>query len=129
MEKQANESSRQSTNYGDISMKKINSMCFIAIWLSFVSTSVFATGPYTSKIKTLQATSIGHPYNSVHLELDVNNSPCSGTNSYNRFTITSNAQYSTILAALMAGKDITIYGTGACNTVNIETVGDVRISP
>ena len=96
----------------------------------FLSCYAYAsTGPYVSTINTLQVLDIGHSYTTVHLTKDVTDSPCSSTNQFNRFTITSNAQLSLILAALMANKTIRVYGTGACNSVNIENISDVRVSP
>jgi len=110
-------------------MKKLNATHLITICLVLFSASALATGPYTSKIKTLQAVNIGSDYNTVHLELNVTDSPCSSTNSFNRFTIMNNIQHSTVLAAVMAGKTITIYGTGSCNAAGNESIGNVRVSP
>jgi len=97
--------------------------------LSGISIAWATTGPYTSTIKHLQTTSIGSYYNTVFLTMDITDSPCSSTNSNDRFTITSNAQHSTILAALMGNKSITVTGTGACNAANIEILSSVVLKP
>ena len=108
-----------------------NSCIKLVLILLFVgsASNVLATGPYQAKIKTLQATSIGNSLNTVHLDMDVTDSPCSSTNANDRFTITSQAQLSVILAALMADKAIRIYGTGVCGGTNNESISDVRLSP
>jgi len=94
------------------------------------SASASQTGPFTSQIKQMQVKDVGNPYNTVHLVEDITTSPCASTNQFDRFTITNNVQHSTILAALMANKTITIYGKGApCNSANIEEISDIRISP
>jgi len=78
----------------------------------------------------MQVVDIGNPFNTVHLVNNITDSPCSGTNQYNRFAIINNAQHSTILAALMANKEITIYGKdGPCNSADIEEISDLRIWP
>jgi hypothetical protein len=88
-----------------------------------------STGPYVSTIKKLQVNNIGNPYHTVHLTLDITDSPCSSTNEHNRFAILNAEQHSTILAALMAGKQITIYGRGTCNDADIEEISEIRLSP
>ncbi len=93
------------------------------VWAS----SVHATGPYTATIELLQATDIGNHHNTVFLNMNITDSPCSSTNTHDRFTITSEVQFSAVLAALMSGKSITIHGTGSCNASNIETISNVRI--
>lgn len=100
-----------------------------ALILLLASDIAAATGPYTSAIKVMQITSIDHPYNTVHLVIDVSDSPCTSTNQHDRFHVQNSLQHSGLLAALMAGKPVTIYGTGSCNSVGIETIGDVRIGP
>ncbi len=102
---------------------------FFGVSLMVAAGSTLASGPYIAKIERLQATSVGHPYNTIFLAIDITDSPCSSTNSFNRFTITSDAQQSVILAALMADKTITLYGTGSCNGSDIETISNIRISP
>ena len=88
-----------------------------------------ATGPYTATISLLQATDVSDPWNTVWLNFDVTNSPCANTNVLNRFAITSSAQHAVILAAVMANKTITIYGTGTCNAGGIESIQALQISP
>lgn len=87
------------------------------------------TGPYVSKINYLQTTDMGDNYNTVFLLLDITDSPCASTNLHNRFTITNNLQHSTILSAVMANKEITIRGTGTCNSSDIEDISNIRIKP
>ena len=105
----------------------INTKFVITVVLTFFSTMTQATGPYVSEINFIQATKMGHSYNTVHLKNNITNSPCTSTNQFNRFNITSEVQQSVILSALLSEKVITIYGTGSCNGANIETIGDVRI--
>ena len=90
---------------------------------------VNATGPYTATVERLQATDIGNPYNTVFLNLDITDSPCSSTNTHNRFTVTNETQLSAVLAALMANKTISIYGTGSCNFANVENVSAIVVKP
>lgn len=87
------------------------------------------TGPYVSKIKQLQVTNVGSPYNTVFLEIDVTNSPCGSTNSNDRFTVTNEAQLSVILAAVMVDRQITITGTGSCNGAGVEDINSVVLKP
>lgn len=91
--------------------------------------SLAQTGPFTATIDWLQIKDIGNPYNTVALNLDITNSPCANTNSGNRFEVLNNAQQSTVLAAVMANKEIKIFGTGTCNTANIEKISAIRIEP
>jgi hypothetical protein len=86
-----------------------------------------ASGPYTAYIKLIQATDVGNVYTAVALDLDITISPCTSTNQYDRYTITSNTQYATILAAFVSGRQITINGTGACNSGDIEDISSVVI--
>ena len=96
--------------------------------LTFVSTAA-ATGPYISKIKTLQVVNIGNSNTTVFLNLDITDSICSGTNRFDRFKILNDAQMSVILAAVMADKEITIYGTGGCGSGTNEEISSIRINP
>ena len=107
-------------------MKKLK----IIIIFIFIIFPIFAsaTGPYTSTIAKIQTTAIGSPYNTVWLTINVSDSPCSSTNVNNRFTIVNAEQQSTILAALMANKQITIYGTGTCSH-DIEAINAVQLAP
>ena len=84
---------------------------------------------YESSIKQLQAEGIDDPFNTVYLNIDVTISPCSSTNSEDRFAIVNNAQHSAVLAALMANKTITISPSGSCNSGDIEEVNYVIIKP
>jgi hypothetical protein len=94
-----------------------------------IVSNAWATGPYTARISTLQVTDVGSSFNNVFLQLDITNSPCASTNQHNRFTIRNNAQQSVVLAAVMADKPITIFGTGACNSGGNEEIQEVRVSP
>ena len=108
-------------------MKYLSLSKSIGIIILFISGyAIGSTGPYVSKIKTLQVNNIGNPYHTVHLTLNITDSPCSGTNQFNRFAILNAEQHSVILAALIAGKGISIYGNGACNSADIE---EIRLSP
>ena len=107
--------------------KKI--LILVLALISSVNLAFADTGPYTSKIKVLQVTDVGEPYNTVFLLMDIKNSPCGNTNQVDRFSIKNNAQHSTILAAVMSNKEITIYGEGICNSANIETIRNIRIKP
>ncbi len=98
----------------------------IAILSLFVSVNASAV-TYTSSIKHLQGEGLEDPYNSIHLELDITSSPCSSTNTSNRFAISDNVHQSFALAALMAGKKVTIMPTGRCNSANIETINFIVI--
>ncbi len=100
---------------------KIKSILLLCL-ICFVTIANADTGPYISKIKVLQVTDVGEPYNTVFLLMDITNSPCSNTNQSDRFAIKNNAQHSTILAAVMSNKEVTIYGEGVCNSANIETI-------
>ena len=86
-----------------------------------------ATGPYTAYVTRIQATDVGNAYNTVFLDLDIAISPCTSTNDYDRYTITSDTQYATILAAFLTGRQIRVTGTGACNSANIEEISNVQI--
>jgi hypothetical protein len=98
--------------------------CFILL-----SNIAIASGPYTSKISMLQTTAVGSGNNTVFLVLDIVDSPCAGTNTYNRFAIVNNAQQSVVLAAVMTDKEITIYGKGTCNGSQNEPISALRIKP
>ena len=107
----------------------IRKTALIALLLALLSVEVFASGPYTTSIKKLQATDITSPYNTVFLNIDITESPCSSTNVHNRFAIVSNAQQSVILAAVLANKEITVTGLGTCNAADVEILNTVSISP
>ena len=94
-----------------------------------VSGIAHATGPYNAKIKNLQISSTGNAYHTVWLHLDVTNSPCSGTNSIDRFVITSEEQLSLLLAAAFSqpSKPVSLYGTGTCAGPN-ERIAEVRVA-
>ena len=94
-----------------------------------VTMSAYATGPYSSKIDKLQVADLQNPYNTVFLLHDITDSPCTSTNAHNRFAVDEEIQFSTILAAVMADKSITISGTGTCNAANVETIGTVTVRP
>jgi hypothetical protein len=95
----------------------------------FYASPSWATGPYEAYVDRLQATDVGNPYNTVFLTLNITNSPCTSTNDYDRFTITSKVQYATLLAAVMANKKVRIFGTGVCNTADVEDISNVQIFP
>jgi len=88
-----------------------------------------AQGPYEAQISSIQATKLGRSDNTVFLNIDVTGSNCAGTNNFNRFTITSEEQQSLILLAAGLNKPVTIFGTGTCNSLNVETISAVRVSP
>lgn len=94
--------------------------------MSFVPTA-WATGPYEAYIDYVQTTDVGNPYNTVFVQMNISNSPCSSTNEHDRFTITSKAQHAALLAAVMAGKKVKVFGTGICNSANIEDISNVQI--
>jgi hypothetical protein len=101
----------------------------LLIFLFLMSSSVLAaTGPYESKIKLIQATEMGNPYNTVWLQLNVTDSPCPSTNQYDRFTIANDVQESVLLAALMGGKTVKIYGAGTC-VGDVEQINHLQIFP
>lgn len=107
-------------------MKSITTLAKLAILLTWAPLAN-ASGPYTANIKLIQATDVGNAYNTVYLDLDITISPCTSTNDYDRYTITTNAQHATILAAFLAGRQIKFMGTGACNSGNIEEISYVQI--
>ena len=86
-------------------------------------------GFYSSTIRHLQGEGLEDPYNSVRINLDVTDSPCSSTNSNDRFAISDPTQQSFALAALMANKEISIMSTGQCNAAGIETINYILIKP
>lgn len=101
----------------------------ITFLLFITSFPAEATGPYSGDVVKLQITSVGHPYNTVFISQDITDSNCGSTNAHNRFVINSDIHYSTILAAAMAGKPITVYADGVCNAVDIETITSVIVEP
>lgn len=104
-------------------------MKLIKVFMLLVFCSpVYATGPYESKIELIQATAIGSPFNAVFLELNVTDSPCSSTNSADRFTLANDVQYSLALSALLADKTVVVFGNGQCSS-NIEQISSIRILP
>lgn len=105
----------------DLLMKSILVVC-----LAFSAQLAYATGPYVATVKRVQITDIGDPTTSVWLNLDVTNSPCSGTNGYERFTLANEEQYSMALAAGLSGRIIIIYGTGQC-TGDVEGIGSMML--
>ena len=109
--------------------KALLGLFLAGVILTGTSTSWATTGPYTSTIRQLQATSIGSHYNTVFLTIDITDSPCASTNTHNRFTVASNAQHSVILAAVMANKTIIVTGRGVCNSAGIEILNTVVIKP
>ncbi|MEW6995698.1 hypothetical protein AADZ84_15720 [Colwelliaceae bacterium MEBiC 14330] len=90
-----------------------------------VTKSVLASS-HEAHISKIQTTDIGNPYNTVWLNKDITDSPCSSTNEHNRYTLSTNVQHSTALAALMANKKITVAGTGTCKN-NIEIVSNIQL--
>lgn len=99
---------------------------FCLLCLIMLCGSAWATGPYQAKVELIQANQIGSAFNTVFLELNISDSPCSSTNSADRFTLTNEVQYSTALSALLADKDVVIFGTGQCVS-NIEQISSIRI--
>ncbi|WP_444923457.1 hypothetical protein ACJJH9_16895 [Microbulbifer sp. DLAB2-AF] len=105
-------------------MKKTFSLLISSI--CFVSTAAATT--YTDlDIDKIQGEGISDPYNTIHVKNDITNSPCSSTDQIDRFAIVNEVQQSVALAALMAGKKITIDTTGSCNSANIEIVNYIMI--
>jgi hypothetical protein len=98
----------------------------IAVLPLLVSVSTSAI-TYTAPIKQLQGEGLEDPYNSIHLDKNITTSPCSSTNDVNRFAISDNVHQSFALAALMAGKEVTIMPSGKCNSANIETINFILI--
>ena len=113
---------------GTKTVKTTIAICVCVLLFGAISIAS-ASGPYTSTIEKLQVTDVGSPFNTVFLTLDITDSPCSSTNSNNRFTVVNHAQLSTILAAVMANKSITITGTGTCNGGNVEEISALTVSP
>ncbi len=101
-------------------------LLFALVLLVVSQISIASTGPYEATIKRIQATSIGNPYNTVYLNTLVSDSPCSSTNTHDRFTLANEVQYSMVLAAYMAGKSIKIYGTGECVS-DIEQINNMQL--
>lgn len=87
----------------------------------------WATGPYEAYIDYVQTTDVGNPYNTVFLQMNISNSPCLSTNEHDRFTITTKVQQAALLAAVMGGKKVRIFGTGACNSADIEEISNVQL--
>jgi len=111
---------------GVIFSRGIMNKSIIATLSLFISVSASAV-TYTSSIKQLQGEGLEDPFNSIHLELDITSSPCSSTNASNRFAISDNVHQSFALAALMAGKKVTLMPSGSCNSANIETINYIII--
>ncbi|AWF82823.1 hypothetical protein BTJ40_19490 [Microbulbifer sp. A4B17] len=105
--------------------KGIFKLAIFGLFMASLNTSA-ATGPYTAHIKQIQATELGNPYNTIYLDLDITDSPCSSTNSLDRLTLYSEAQYSMALAAFMSDSQVTIYGTGECY-FDIERINNMQI--
>jgi len=87
-----------------------------------------ATGPYEATVEQIQVVSIGSPFTAVYLDLDITDSPCSTTNSLDRFTLSNDAQYSMALTAYTSGQTLKINGTGACVS-NVEQINNMIIKP
>ncbi|WP_444903817.1 hypothetical protein ACJJIU_00215 [Microbulbifer sp. CnH-101-E] len=105
-------------------MKKVLSTVLAAV---LPVSAAMATTYQQVEIEKIQGEGIDDVYNSVHIKTDVNNSPCQSTNSTDRFAIVNNVQQSIVIAALMAGKKITIDTTGVCNDANIEIVNYIML--
>lgn len=110
-------------------MKIKNVLLFAALLTTFIVATVSASGPYTSEILPVQSTKLSSPYNVVFLKLDISDSPCGGTNQFNRFHINSEEQQTAIFLAAAQGKQISIFGTGTCNVGDIELISAVRYIP
>ncbi len=104
-------------------MKKILTL----ISLIFLSSNASARA-YLSNIEAVQGESPTDAYNTVHLEQDITDSPCSNTNDNNRFAIyDNNVQQSIALAAVMANKKIQLMPSGSCNAAGIEGINYIMI--
>lgn len=103
----------------------LRKMTFLVL-IIFTQISLASTGPYEAKVKRIQATDIGNPYNTIYLDVDVTDSPCGSTNVHNRFTLKNEAQYSMALSAFMGDIAVKIYGTGACVS-GIEQINNMQI--
>lgn len=110
-------------------MKIKSLLLFITLFSTFSSAAVYASGPYTSEILSVQSTKLSSLYNVVFLKSDITDSPCSSTKQFNRFHIGSEEQQAAIFLATAQGKLISIFGTGTCNTANIELISAVRYIP
>ena len=98
----------------------------LGIMLLGASTFSLSSTTYPGKITKIQAEGDGEPYNTVYLDFDVTNSPCSSTNDINRFTFTSEFQKSVALAAMLADKRVTIATDNLCKS-NIEGINNIVI--
>ncbi len=99
----------------------------IFIFLLMLGSATASAITYNSDIKHLQGEGLEDSYNSIHLEMDVTESPCGSTNTSDRFAISDNVHQSFALAALMAGKKVTIMPSGICNAADIETINFIVI--
>ncbi|WP_444940166.1 hypothetical protein ACJJI3_15065 [Microbulbifer sp. ZKSA004] len=96
------------------------------ILLAF-SANVFSAA-WTAKITKIQAEGIGENYNVLYLDTDITNSMCENTNAQDRITIVNEAQHSTALAALMAGKIVQVMESGAnCNEAGLANINYIMI--
>ena len=102
-------------------MKKI----ILGVLLS--SPVIAIAGTHNAYIKTIQGEGLDDPYNSIHLDKDIQGSPCSSTNDSDRFAISNQVHQSLALAALMADKKVTIMPTGVCNDAQIETINFLNL--
>ena len=89
--------------------------------------SISMAGTYNGDIKQVQSEGLDDPYNTIHLEMDVTDSPCSNSNDRDRFQIMNEIQHSAALAALIAGKEVEVNTNGRCNGGNIEEVNYITI--
>lgn len=85
-----------------------------------------STGPYEGTVSYIKSTDIGSAYNTVTLNLDVNDSPCPSTNELDRFTMTSEVQHTAALSALLSGKVVRIYGNGVCDG-GVEQISSINL--
>lgn len=104
-----------------------NFIFFPLLIIGFIFSCYTKANPYESKIKFVQGEGIGDPYNTIHLDLDITNSPCQNTNDRDRFEVVNEVQQSVALAAIMSGRKVWVNSTGICNSANIETINSITI--
>ncbi|MDV5168333.1 hypothetical protein [Photobacterium rosenbergii] len=103
-------------------MRLLNIVLINAIFFSVDVVS----GSYSGNITKIQSEAIGDAYNTLYINVDISDSPCSDTNIKDRFTIVNTVQHSTELAALMASKRVTIQSNGVCRN-DIEELNFIMI--
>ena len=98
----------------------------VFILLMITSKFVFATD-YFGYIKHLQVEGVGDDYNTLWLDIDITDSPCSNTNSVDRLTIANDARQSAALAAFIAKKQVRVQTNGICKS-DIEQINFIMLS-